>query len=156
MSTVHCPRGNSFVIFDGSNNLAKPFFTGAHAQDYRQENKKCSLHQGAMIEALLLVVVWSNFLSRLCSIALLLHAHGYFVRLLRCLPTVVERAIILQIAVHGPPPREATIYSRRVMQYILAHDRRLQRQSSRQQGRRMEAFLVEGCSRAKVGRWCLF
>ncbi len=80
-----------------------------------------------------MVVITGNILSRLYSLVILLHTQGYFLRMLRSLPSIFEAAQVKSIQMFGEPPPAAKAYSREVMSYMLSHYKRFERATQKKQ-----------------------
>jgi hypothetical protein len=83
----------------GANDRLEAHFEAISNEKRLKAHKHCSLHQNQLVEAFLLLVLGAGVLSRLYSLVLLLHAQGYFLRMLRW----VARFEILEACWHHHP-----------------------------------------------------
>jgi len=116
----------------GANDRLEAHMVAQSHESRLKAHKWCSLHQNQLVEAFVLLVLGGCMLSRLYSLVLLLHARGYFLRMLKALPGLcaADKVVVHDVRISGPPPASAHLYIQEVMSYMVMHYRRFERASS--------------------------
>ncbi len=111
-----------------SNDKLYAYLLGNRCAQAHMLHVRCSLHQNQLVEGELLITVARNLLSRLYSLTLFLRTGGYFLRLIKWVPRVVEeKHVIKPVAVFGPPGEDARAYAREIIKYMIAHYKKFER-----------------------------